>query len=99
MASTARVHDHAPRPKGVCITDGCDSPAICAGFCAACYAGFRRLRDLTMPQLSQYYKKIRRLNVRASSMIGAAAPPPVIQIRNAPHRRHGNGHSHLRRVR
>lgn len=96
MASIARVHEHAPKPKGICITDGCDSPATRAGFCDACYAGFRRLRDLTMPQLSQYYKKIRRLNVRASAMIGAGMAPPAIQIRNAQRRRRS---SHLRQVR
>ncbi len=74
MASTARAHadheDQEPKNKPRCVTDNCWEEAVCAGMCKACYEGFRRLRDLEMPDFTKYLKKIRRIGARAAAYSG-----------------------------
>ena len=62
------------KDKGPCATPGCWEDAVCAGFCSACYAGWRRLRDLELPELRDYFRRIERLGSRARCRMNRQDP-------------------------
>jgi len=86
MASALRVHrthgDKDEKPN--CATPGCWEAAKVTGFCGACYAGWRRLRDLTMPELKTYFQRTQRIAARASGQMNLT--------------RRASKHSHLKAV-
>jgi hypothetical protein len=47
-----------------CAIPGCEENAKTAGFCAACYSAWYRLRDLSMPEIGRYLWQKRRLIAR-----------------------------------
>lgn len=51
--------------KGDCSTPTCWETAKTAGFCAACYSGWRRLSLMTVPEIAIYLRRTTRLNRRA----------------------------------
>lgn len=74
MASALRSHSpHNDRDEKIaCATPGCWEAAKVTGFCHACYQGWRRLRDLTMPELKTYFQRTQRLNARAAGSMNLA---------------------------